>query len=71
MTATTWTLFLWLAYSPDTLTPLGWYASKTACVEAKRIEITAAVRAKAGGGATYVCLPDNDEPRASTALKGR
>jgi hypothetical protein len=67
----TWTLFLWLAYSPDSMTPLGWYATSSACVSAKQTEVRAAVRAGAGGGATYICLPDDREPRASTALRGK
>lgn len=50
-----WILFLWLAYSPDTLTPLDQFADREACFAARRVEISANVRAGLGGGATYFC----------------
>lgn len=51
----TYVLLLWLAYSPTTLTPLGWYATLDACLDARRKDVQANIAAGMGGGATYIC----------------
>lgn len=58
-----WVLYLWLAYSPDTMTPLARFDTSTECHRAKAIDIAANIRAGLGGGATYDCLEDKNASR--------
>jgi hypothetical protein len=51
----TWILFLWLASSPSSLTPLQQFADRAECVAARTRDVRANVRAGMGGGATYFC----------------
>jgi len=51
----TWVLYLWLASSPSSLTPLEQFADRRECLAAMSADIRANVRAGVGGGATYFC----------------
>jgi hypothetical protein len=56
----TWILYLWLASSPASLTPLQQFSDRGDCVAARTRDILANVRAGLGGGATYFCQEAND-----------
>lgn len=57
----TWILFLWLAYSPDSLTPLERYDTKGQCLAALKADVQASLKPATNvGGATYVCLDEGD-----------